>query len=109
MSAQTLLETIRPWSSEVPKLYVSALALVAGDRLLEAVAARTGFRTLDVTHGQIGLNGRKIYFKGVNRNEWHHDLAGAIAPEVTCADLQFIKRHNINAIRTSHYPNHSSL
>ena len=109
LSAETLIEAIQPWSAETPNLYITALELVAGDQLQEAMATRTGFRTLEITDGQIRLNGRKIYFKGVNRHEWHPDMARAITPEITRADLQFMKQHNINAIRTSHYPNDSSL
>ena len=109
LSAETLIKAIQPWSAETPNLYITTLELVAGDQLQEATATRTGFRTLEITDGQIRLNGRKIYFKGVNRHEWHPDMARAITPEVTRADLQLMKRHNINAIRTSHYPSDSSL
>ena len=103
------LADIKLWSAEKPHLYTTALTLMEGARTVEAVAARTGFRTLEISDGQFKLNGRKIYLKGVNRHEWHPDMARAINPQVTLDDLTFMKQHNINAIRTSHYPNDSSF
>ena len=103
------VKNARLWSAEQPNLYTTSLILKAADRDLEAVAARTGFRSLTIEDGQIKLNGKKIYFKGVNRHEWHPDMARAITPQVALDDLKFMKVHNINAIRTSHYPNDSTF
>jgi beta-galactosidase/evolved beta-galactosidase subunit alpha len=93
------------WTAETPYLYTLLLTLRdARGRVLEVVPQRIGFRSLEVKNAQILVNGRKIMFKGVNRHEHHPDLGRAVPIEAMRQDILLMKRHNVNAVRTSHYP-----
>jgi len=95
------------WSAEHPHLYTLVLALRGADgALLEAVSCRVGFRTFEIDGGSMKINGRRIVFKGVNRHEFHCDRGRAITYEDMLADIKLMKAYNMNAVRTSHYPNH---
>jgi beta-galactosidase len=95
------LPAVEPWSAESPRLYDGQLAS-AGER----VALRIGFRTVAVADGLLAVNGRRVLLRGVNRHEFHPDLGRAVPEEVMLADVLLMKRHNLNAVRTSHYPPH---
>ncbi|HZA84144.1 MAG TPA: glycoside hydrolase family 2 TIM barrel-domain containing protein, partial [Actinomycetes bacterium] len=95
------LEAVEPWSAESPRLYEGELAS-AGER----VALRIGFRTVAIRDGLLWVNGRRVLFRGVNRHEFHPDLGRAVGEDVMLADVLLMKRHNLNAVRTSHYPPH---
>ena len=95
------LAAVEPWSAELPRLYDGQLAS-AGER----VALRIGFRTVRVADGLLTVNGRRVLLRGVNRHEFHPDLGRAVPEEVMLADVLAMKRHNLNAVRTSHYPPH---
>jgi beta-galactosidase len=90
---------VEPWSAESPRLYDGVLA-VGGER----IPVRLGFRTVAVEDGLLKVNGRAIRFKGVNRHEWHPEHGRAVPRETMLEDVLLMKRHNINAVRTSHYP-----
>lgn len=95
----------RLWSAEDPYLYQLAISLLdAEGQEVEAVAQRVGIRTVQVRDGLLLVNGRRVLFRGVNRHEHHPDLGRAIPLQHMVADLVLMKRHNINAVRTSHYP-----
>ncbi|MFH8337647.1 glycoside hydrolase family 2 TIM barrel-domain containing protein [Streptomyces sp. AM6-12] len=95
---------VRPWSAEVPRLYDGALA-TGGER----VPLRIGFRTVEVADGLLRVNGRPVLFRGVNRHEWHPERGRALDLATMRADVLLMKRHNINAVRTSHYPPHPAF
>jgi len=95
------LPAVAPWSAESPRLYDGRLA-AAGER----VALRIGFRTVAVRDGVLTVNGRPVLLRGVNRHEFHPDLGRALPEEAMLADVRLMKRHNLNAVRTSHYPPH---
>ncbi|MFF5857297.1 glycoside hydrolase family 2 TIM barrel-domain containing protein [Streptomyces sp. NPDC012751] len=95
---------VRPWSAETPRLYDGVLA-TAGER----VRLRIGFRTVDLADGLIKVNGRAVLFKGVNRHEWHPERGRALDVDTMREDVLLMKRHNINAVRTSHYPPHPAF
>ena len=88
------------WSAETPALY--RLYLYSGE---EIILIKTGFRKIEVKNSTILVNGKAVKFKGVNRHDSHPELGQAIPTEHMKQDLFLMKRHNINAIRTSHYPN----
>ena len=92
---------VEPWSDETPKLYDGEL--VVGS---ERVPLRIGFRHVEVVDGQITVNGRPILFRGVNRHEWHPRTGRTLDRETMLADVLLMKQHNLNAVRTSHYPPH---
>ncbi len=88
------------WNAEHPVLYT--LMLQAGD---EYIAQRVGIREIRVRDGVVLLNGVPIKFRGVNRHDSDPETGYTISREQFLRDLRIMKRHNINAIRTSHYPN----
>ncbi len=95
------LAGIRPWSAEEPHLY-SATVSSAG----ETVSTRLGFRSISIEDAQFKVNGRRILLRGVNRHEHDPKLGRVVDLERMEAEMQLMKQHNINAIRTSHYPPH---
>ncbi|WP_432189452.1 glycoside hydrolase family 2 TIM barrel-domain containing protein [Streptomyces sp. Tue6028] len=95
---------VRPWTAETPRLYDGTL-VTEGER----VPLRIGFRTVALDDGLIKVNGRAILFKGVNRHEWHPEHGRALDLETMREDVLLMKRHNINAVRTSHYPPHPAF
>lgn len=88
------------WSAETPNLY--ELYLFQGE---EVILQKVGFRDVRVKDGVILINGRAVKFKGVNRHDSHPELGHTIPLYHMKNDLLIMKRHNVNAIRTSHYPN----
>lgn len=94
----------RPWSAEDPQLYTLRV-----DTPQESVTVRVGFRSIAILDGVFTVNGAPIQVRGVNRHEHHPDFGRAVPRETLELDLALMKRHNINAIRTSHYPPHPDL
>lgn len=95
------------WSAERPHLYKVLLSLTdAAGKLLDARCSCFGFRRVEIKEGQLYLNGKSIKLKGVNRHEFHPLHGHAVPLHLTEADIKLLKANNINAIRTSHYPNH---
>ncbi len=97
---------IQPWTAETPRLYTALLTLRdASGKDLAHYATKIGFRRVEIRDGQMLVNGRPVLIKGVNRHD-HDPLTGQYVTEAGMrADLDAMKRLNINAIRTSHYPN----
>lgn len=97
---------IEPWSAEQPRLYSVLLTLKdETGRALAHYARKVGFRRVEIKGGNLLVNGQPILIKGVNRHD-HSHLTGQYVSEADMrADLDAMKRLNINAIRTSHYPN----
>ncbi|MFJ3231982.1 glycoside hydrolase family 2 TIM barrel-domain containing protein [Streptomyces sp. NPDC086787] len=100
----TVTTPVRPWSAETPTLYDGVLA-TEGER----VPLRIGFRTVERADGLLKVNGRPVLFRGVNRHEWHPEHGRALDLETMREDVLLMKRHNINAVRTSHYPPHPAF
>lgn len=96
------------WSAEHPNLYTLVLCLRNQDgSLIESISCRIGFRKFEIKDGLMKLNGKRILFLGVNRHEFSCDKGRAIDKEEMITDIHLMKQHNINAVRTSHYPNQS--
>ncbi|MET8179613.1 glycoside hydrolase family 2 TIM barrel-domain containing protein [Streptomyces sp. NPDC005336] len=95
---------VEPWSAETPRLYEAELTTVG-----ESVGLRVGFRTVAVEDGLLRVNGRRVLFRGVNRHEFHPEYGRALDLATMRRDLVLMKRHNINAVRTSHYPPHPAF
>ncbi|MFC9773711.1 MULTISPECIES: glycoside hydrolase family 2 TIM barrel-domain containing protein [unclassified Pseudarthrobacter] len=93
--------SVAPWSAEVPRLYAATVSTPA-----ETVSLQLGFRSITIEDAQFKVNGRRILLRGVNRHEHHPRLGRLVPQEVMEAELKLMKQHNINAIRTSHYPPH---
>jgi beta-galactosidase len=89
------------WSAERPALYTVVVTHEGGD----SVACRVGFRRVEIRDGLLLVNGKPVQIHGVNRHD-HDDVHGcAVSREVMEADVLLMKRFNVNAVRTSHYPN----
>jgi len=99
------INTPRPWNAETPSLYTLALELRRGQGLLQVAGARIGFRTVEIRSGLLLVNGMPIDIKGTNRHEHDGTKAHVISQELMLKDIALMKQHNINAVRTSHYPN----
>lgn len=106
LNTSATLGGVIPWSAETPYLYTLVLELYdEAGALLEAVSSKTGFRTVEIRNGQLLVNGKAILLKGVNRHE-HDPVTGHfVSRESMLTDIRLMKQHNINAVRTSHYPN----
>ncbi|NMM93318.1 glycoside hydrolase family 2 TIM barrel-domain containing protein [Bifidobacterium oedipodis] len=108
LHAETRIDEALPWSAEDPNLYTLTVSLHTDDgQTVETSRARVGFRRFAIVGGIMMLNGKRIVFKGVNRHEFDAHRGRAVTEDDMLWDIRFLKRHNINAVRTSHYPNQS--
>ncbi len=94
------------WTAETPYLYTLRMSLVdSAGRTVERAEQKVGFRWIKITGGEILVNGRPIMIRGVNRNEFDPWLGRVMTEERMRQDIRLMKAANINAVRTSHYPN----
>ncbi|MBE1493357.1 beta-galactosidase [Amycolatopsis lexingtonensis] len=94
------------WSAEQPNLYTAVLVLRdPSGKPIETLSARVGFREFALTGGLMRINGQPVSLRGTNRHEAHPARGGALTRADLVEDIRLIKRLNINAVRTSHYPN----
>lgn len=102
------LENPKKWTAETPNLYYLEIKLKEAEtnKLLEVITDEIGFRTVEIKNGQLLVNGQAIYIRGVDRHETHPLTGHVISKEMMVKDIQLMKQHNINAVRSSHYPNH---
>ncbi|KQM67837.1 beta-galactosidase [Sphingomonas sp. Leaf17] len=101
---------VRAWSAETPDLYTLLVELVDADgRVVQSTPQRIGFRTVEMKNGLVSVNGRPITIRGVNRHEHDPVTFHVISLESMRRDLELMKRNNVNALRTSHYPNDPRL
>ena len=103
--AEITIPAVKAWSAEKPHLSKVSAALIdpAGNEV-EYTAVRIGFRKVEITERQLLINGRRVLICGVNRHESHPRKGRTVNREDMIRDLNLMKQHNINAIRTSHYP-----
>ncbi len=94
------------WTAETPHLYTLILTLTDEyEDILEIESCKIGFREVEIREGQLLVNGKPIYIKGVNRHEHDPDSGHYVSIESMIKDITLMKRFNINTVRTSHYPN----
>jgi beta-galactosidase len=103
-SGEPVRVPVAPWSAESPTLYDATVT--AGG---ETVRLRIGFRTVSIVDGVLLVNGAPLALRGVNRHEFHPDHGRAVPHQTMLADVLLMKQHNINAVRTSHYPPHPAF
>ncbi|MFD7920932.1 glycoside hydrolase family 2 TIM barrel-domain containing protein [Streptomyces sp. NPDC059740] len=97
----------RLWSAEDPNLYTLVVALVGPDgEDVDVHRTRVGFRRVDFGPGRFTVNGKPIVLRGTNRHESDPDHGQAVPESRMVQDIRLMKQLNINAVRTSHYPNH---
>ncbi|UQA91590.1 glycoside hydrolase family 2 TIM barrel-domain containing protein [Streptomyces halobius] len=107
VAPRTTVEAPALWSAEAPHLYTLVVTLTDPDgRTVDIQRTRVGFRSIVHGPGTFTVNGEPVVFRGVNRHESDPDHGQAVTAERMLQDIRIMKRHNINAVRTSHYPNH---
>ena len=106
---EVTVTAVQPWSAEVPRLYDARVVAGPADAAVETVALRVGFRTVAVLDGVFTVNGHPVMLRGVNRHEFSPDRGRAMTYDDMLADVLLMKRHNVNAVRTSHYPPHPAF
>jgi len=103
------LKDLQAWTAETPNLYTVSVIQREGGKDEMAFSTKYGFRDIE-THGSIiYINGQRVFFKGVNRHDTHPLYGRAVPVESMLEDVLLMKRHNINTIRTSHYPNAAKM
>lgn len=98
------------WTAETPYLYEIEIVLRnAKSEVMQTITEKVGFRQVELKHGLLCVNGKRILLRGVNRHD-HHPLSGRAVPlSFIRKDLLLMKQHNVNALRCSHYPSHPEL
>ncbi|GAA6186226.1 glycoside hydrolase family 2 TIM barrel-domain containing protein [Aliiglaciecola sp. NS0011-25] len=100
------ISQVLAWSAETPHLYQVTISLLDSDnKLLDKIDDHLGFRSVELKNGQLLVNGKVITLRGVNRHE--HDMkTGHVVSKASMEkDIALLKKFNVNAVRTSHYPN----
>ena len=106
LSAGLAVSSPKLWSAEEPNLYTLLLTLQdASSKTLTVERFAVGFRQIEIQHGRLLVNGTPITLCGVNRHDTHPDLGHTTPREHMRRDIILMKQHNINCVRTSHYPN----
>ncbi|MEZ5105603.1 MAG: glycoside hydrolase family 2 TIM barrel-domain containing protein [Draconibacterium sp.] len=101
---ETQIPNVKQWSAEIPNLYEFVITLKNQDNIVEVVRQEVGFRTVEIKNANLLINGKYVYLKGVDLHE-HNDKTGHVQDKETMLlDIKTMKEHNINAVRTSHYP-----
>jgi beta-galactosidase len=96
---------VEKWSAETPTLYTLRVDATNGGKTTESFDVKVGFRKVEIKNAQLLVNGQPILIKGVDRHELDPDGGYVVSRERMLQDLQIMKKYNINAVRTSHYPN----
>lgn len=100
------VRNVRLWSAETPELYtVRVVQRDAAGREEMAFSTKYGFRDIRIANSLVYINGRRVFFKGVNRHDTDPERGRAVTTESMLRDVLLMKRNNINTIRTAHYPN----
>ena len=104
-SLKAIVADVNVWSAENPYLYTMVLTLKSNGVPIEYISQKIGFRRVEIKDGVILINGKRVVFKGTNRHEFDCNTGRYISEEVMRSDIEMMKKANINAVRTSHYPN----
>ena len=108
LSNATTVSNPLKWSAEFPNLYTLVLVLKdQGGNIVETESCNLGFRKFELSNGQMKINGVPILFKGVDRHETDPDKGKTLSYKRMVQDITIMKQFNINAVRTSHYPNNT--
>lgn len=107
LNTELKLSQVHLWTAETPNLYQLELSLfnAAGEKI-QLIRPKVGLRTVTIESGQLLVNGKAIMIRGVNRHDFDPDLGRTVSKKQMLADVLLMKKHNINAVRTAHYPNH---
>ena len=95
------------WTAETPYLYTLRATLKEGGKVTEVVPLKVGFRKIELKNSQLLVNGQPVLFKGADRHEMDPDGGYVVSRERMIQDIQIMKKFNLNAVRTCHYPDDS--
>ncbi|WP_302787511.1 glycoside hydrolase family 2 TIM barrel-domain containing protein [Phocaeicola coprophilus] len=109
VKADFRVKNLSLWTAETPNLYTVSVIQRAGGKDEMAFSTKYGFRDIEVRGPLVYINGKRVFFKGVNRHDSHPLYGRAVTVESMLQDVLLMKRNNINTIRTSHYPNASKM
>ena len=101
---QQTIDNVKGWTAETPNLYTLFIYIKKGAQTVEVIPQRVGFRHIEIKGGQLLVNGQPILIKGVDRHELDPDGGYIVSIERMKQDLRIMKQLNVNAVRTSHYP-----
>jgi beta-galactosidase len=104
VSFNTTITSVAQWSDETPNLYDLIITL-NDDSIPQMIAQKVGFRKVEIKNKQLLVNGKPVYIKGVNRHEHNEYNGRVLSREQMEKEIKQMKQFNINAVRTSHYPN----
>ena len=108
LKTEFIIKNVNSWSAENPYLYTFEITVKdENNKIHEFICQNIGFRKFEMIDNIMYINGKRIVFHGVNRHEFSADKGRAIGKEEMLFDIKFFKQNNINAVRTSHYPNQS--
>lgn len=94
------------WTAETPNLYTLLMILKNNNNdIIEVISVKIGFRNVEIKNGNLLVNGKYIYIKGVDRHETHPLTGHVLTKETMLKDIELMKKNNINSVRSSHYPN----
>ena len=95
------------WTAETPYLYTLRATLKEGNKVTEVVPLKVGFRKIELKNSQLLVNGQPVLIKGADRHEMDPDGGYVVSRERMIQDIQIMKKFNLNAVRTCHYPDDS--
>jgi len=101
---QATIDNVKAWTAETPYLYTLELTLKQGQKVLEVVSKKVGFRHVEIKNAQLLVNGQPILIKGADRHELDPDGGYIVSVDRMIEDIKIMKQLNINAVRTCHYP-----
>ncbi|WP_346237250.1 glycoside hydrolase family 2 TIM barrel-domain containing protein [Niabella insulamsoli] len=105
VSFKKLIPGVKTWSAETPYLYTLYITLKdKSGAVLEVVPVRVGFRSIEIRGRDFLVNGKRVFFKGVNRHEHNAKTGHTLTREDMLKDMEMMKKLNVNAVRHSHYP-----
>ncbi len=99
-----IIPNTQRWTAETPNLYTFVFSLCDGNKVVESVRQRVGFRKVEIKDGQLLVNGQPILIKGADRHELDPDGGYIVSMDRMIEDIKIMKQLNINAVRTCHYP-----
>jgi beta-galactosidase len=107
ITSEKIIEHVKKWSTEAPNLYQLKISLLdeTNSKNNQFILKNIGFKRVEIKNSQVLFNGKAIYFKGVNRHETDPFTGHVVSKESMEKDIQLMKQNNINAVRSSHYPN----
>ncbi len=108
INIENVIENVKQWSAELPNCYTLNIRLIdeTSGKNNQFIQKNIGFRNVRIKNNQMLVNGKAIYIRGVNRHETDPHTGHVVSIESMKLDIRLMKRNNINAVRSSHYPNH---